>query len=435
MSIEILPVLGLPDVRPGQDLAQLIAGTGTALHDGDVIVVTQKVVSKAEGRLVPVPTDEAGREAARHQAVLKEAVRIVAGRGTTLITETSHGFVLAASGVDASNVRRNEIALLPIDPDRSARVIRSRLRDLLGVGVAVVISDTFGRPWRNGLTDVAIGAAGISALRDYRGEIDEHGNTLAMTEIAVVDEVAAAAELVMGKLDAVPVAVVRGLAYQEDDRGIRPLVRAPEQDLFRLGTDEAQRSAVFERRSVRTFVPEGVDPATVERAIAAALTAPAPHHSEPWRFVLVDDPARRDRLLDTMSDEWVADLRADGFDDLAVERRLRRGDVLRRAPCLIVPCFLPTGMKVYPDDRRRRAEREMFLLSMGAGIENLLVALAAERLGSCWVGSTLFCQDAVRRVLDLPSALEPMGAIAVGRAAETPRDRPLRDVERFVLRR
>lgn len=435
MSIEIMPVTGMPDVRPGDDLAALIATSATDLRDGDVVIVTQKVVSKAEGRLVTTPTDEAGRELVRRRAVEDEAVRIVARRGDTTITQTRHGFVMAASGVDASNMQRDEIALLPVNADRSAEAIRSGLSTIRGVHVAVVVSDTFGRPWRNGLTDLAIGASGIAALRDHRGDKDPYGNTLAMTEVAVIDELASAAELVMGKTDGVPVAVARGVDYRRADEGVRPLIRPAEDDMFRLGTDEARRSVIPGRRSVRSFLPDPVDPAAVERAVAAAVTAPAPHHSEPWRFVLVEDHARRAQLLNAMQDAWAEDLRSDGFPEDAIDRRLARGEILRRAPYLVIPCFVGDGMHTYPDARRRRSEREMFLVSVGAGVQNLLLALSVEGLGSCWVGSTLFCQDLVKDLLGLPPDWEPMGAVAVGVPADVPASRPERDAGRFIARR
>src|SRR3954451_9943785 len=193
--LAVLPVRGIPEVRPGDDLAALIAAA-VELVDGDVVVVTSKVVSKAEGRLVPVVGD---REAQRLRLVDEETVRVVARRGTTTIAETRHGLVLAAAGVDASNVRGDEIALLPLDPDASARQIRADLQRLTGRTVAVVISDTLGRPWRNGQTDCAIGCAGLAPVRDARGTTDSHGHVLEVTEIAVADEVAAAAELVKGK--------------------------------------------------------------------------------------------------------------------------------------------------------------------------------------------------------------------------------------------
>jgi coenzyme F420-0:L-glutamate ligase/coenzyme F420-1:gamma-L-glutamate ligase len=229
-------VEGIGEIRPGDRLAELIATAcaGPAngpLADGDVLVVTQKIVSKAEGRLVPVDPDDP----LSHKAVVEEeAVRILRRRGDLVITETKHGFVCANSGVDLSNVQRGEAALLPIDSDRSARRIRDGLRAALGVEVGIIVSDTFGRTWRRGLTDVAIGVAGVAGVVDLRGAPDALGRVMQVTEVAVADEIASAAELVMGKSSGIPVAVVRGV--EPDwlrDADIGELVRPPQEDLFR----------------------------------------------------------------------------------------------------------------------------------------------------------------------------------------------------------
>src|SRR5689334_1881807 len=267
-ALEVLPVPGLPEFRPGDDLAAALAAAAPWLRDGDIVVVTSKVVSKCEGRVVTAPADPQARDDLRRKLIDAEAVRVLARKGKTLITESALGIVQAAAGVDGSNVDSTELALLPLDPDGSAATLRAQLRDRLGVTVGVVITDTMGRAWRNGQTDTAIGAAGVRVLHGYAGALDAHGNELVVTEIAVADEIAAAADLVKGKLTAVPVAVVRGLPIGEDGSTARDLVRPGPEDLFWLGTTEAielgRREAQLMRRSVRRFAREPVPPNDIE---------------------------------------------------------------------------------------------------------------------------------------------------------------------------
>jgi coenzyme F420-0:L-glutamate ligase/coenzyme F420-1:gamma-L-glutamate ligase len=248
-EVRIIGLHGLPDITPGTDLAQAIAeaaqAQGFTFSSGDILVVTQKIVSKAEGQLVDlhmVTPSPFAMQVAKLQAkdpqvvevVLRETKRLVKMDQRTIIAETHHGFVCAHAGVDESNVAGGEVvALLPVDADASARRLRQDIRERTGVELAVIISDTFGRPWREGLVNVAIGVAGMDPLRDYRGMPDTEGRILKVTTLAVADELASAAELVMGKLDKVPVAVIRGYPFTPGEGNAKQLVRAPEKDLFR----------------------------------------------------------------------------------------------------------------------------------------------------------------------------------------------------------
>jgi coenzyme F420-0:L-glutamate ligase/coenzyme F420-1:gamma-L-glutamate ligase len=358
-GLEVLPVRGIGDVRPGADLAAFIAEAAPWLRDGDVLVVTSKVISKAEGRLVDVPAAGPAREAAREEHLAAETARPVARRGHTRIVQTHHGFVLASAGIDASNVDRSQLVLLPKDPDASARSLRAALRERCGVNLGVVISDTMGRPWRNGLVDVALGTAGVEALRDHRGEIDPYGNELHITQMAVFDELASAAELVKGKCDQVPVAVVRGLSRvrAEDGPGAAVLVRAADQDLFSLGTAEARQAGLREAAELADAPcfaelasetgPSGgpLDEARTDAAVAAVLARlPVP-------------AGTRARLL--------------AAADLAV-----RPDV---------PAHTRLGIAATVDDE---ATDPTAAIALGTWLHRVRCALAAEDLASIWLPAT-----------------------------------------------
>lgn len=420
--VEILPVTGLPEFRPGDDLSAALATACPWLRDGDVVVVTSKVLSKCEGRIVAAPEDPEARDTLRRQLIDDEAVRVLARKGRTLITENALGLIQAAAGVDGSNIGSAELALLPVDPDGSAAALRAQLQTRLGVTVGVVITDTMGRAWRNGQTDAAIGAAGLAVLHGYAGSVDRHGNELLVTEVAVADEIAAAADLVKGKLTGIPVAVVRGLAAHDDGSTGRDLLRPGEEDLFWLGTAEAlelgRKQAQLLRRSVRRFGPQPVAPELLEAAVAEALTAPAPHHTRPVRFVWLADRERRTTLLDAMAAKWRADLTGDGRSPDAVEKRVARGQILYDAPEVVIPFVVPDGAHEYPDAARTAAEETMFTVAAGAAVQALLVALAVREVGSCWIGSTIFAAELVRDELELPPDWEPLGAVAIGYPAD-----------------
>jgi coenzyme F420-0:L-glutamate ligase / coenzyme F420-1:gamma-L-glutamate ligase len=429
--IEVIPVEGLPEVRQGDDLAAMLATElrATGVHDGDVVAITSKVVSKAEGRVV--------RGEARTEAVVHETVRVLARRGELVIAETAHGFVCANAGVDASNVDAGWLALLPLDPDASARAIRGALEAELGLErLGVVVTDTFGRAWRTGVVNVAIGCDGLPAVVDLRGRADDRGRVMEATEVALADEVAAASGLAMAKDAGVPAAIVRGIDRLDGtDAPARALVRPAGDDLFRA----SPLQALHDRRTMRAFGPGTVPAEALEEAIHAACTAPAPHHTRPWRFTVLTSPAARRGYLTAMAAAWRADLRADRTPGDVIERRIARSDdLLGTAPALIVPWLTLEASQTYADDERSAAERDMFLLSAGAAIENLLLALSAQHLASAWISSSIFCREEAREALGMSDEWLALGTVACGpmpTGGEAPRPRPEIDLAPFIDRR
>ena len=438
-TLTVFPLPTSQRVAAGDDLAGLlldtVAAQGHQLVDGDVVCVASKVVSLAEGAVVALPPGDP--RTARRELARADAAEVVAEAPWVLITRTRHGFVAANGGIDASNTPDGTALLLPQDPDAAARALREQVRQRTGADIGVVVTDTFGRPWRTGQTDVALGVAGLPALRDERGRADLDGRELEVTEAAVADELAGAADLVRTKGSGTPFVLIRGFDLAGAAAGSgRDLVRDLETDLFDRGGPTATERAIARRRTVRAFDARVAVPTPVLRAaVDAAATAPAPHGSRPWRFVQLVD-ATRGQLLDRMADAWREDLAGDGVPAAAIERRIARSDaVLRTAPEVLLPLVDLEDAHDYPDPRRTTAERDLFLLSGGAAIQNLQVVLAAHGLGAAWISSTAFCPSTVRTVLDLPATAQPLGLIAVGAPTEPPTPRRARPGDGLLERR
>lgn len=426
--------------RPGDGLVapllDALAEAEVTLVDGDVVCVASKVVAIAEGALLDAPAGSEDDPRAAVRALARErAAEVVAEAPWVTVTRTHHGFVAANGGIDRSNVPGDAWLDLPHDPDASAARLRDAIAHATGRDVAVVITDTFGRPWRLGQTDVALGAAGLAVMRDERGSTDLDGRPLGVTIAAVGDAVAGAADLVRSKASATPFVLVRGLAPLTAAGGATvgrgaDLVRPLDEDLFRRGAAESVVEGLSARRTVRAFdASRAVPDALIEEAVAAATTAPAPHHTRPWRVVRLTSSART-VLLDAMAEAWRADLGDDGIDEATIAARIVRSDAIHRAAPELLAVFIDlAGAHRYPDERRSRAERDLFVLAGGAAIEAMLVALSARGLGAAWTSSTVFAPDTVRAALGVPDGWEPLGTVAVGWPAAPIEPRPTPSVQ------
>jgi coenzyme F420-0:L-glutamate ligase/coenzyme F420-1:gamma-L-glutamate ligase len=368
-GVWVVPLGGMPEVRPGDDLARLlleaVGRAGLELADGDVLAVTSKVVAKAEGRTVPLPDDPAARERVRAETVAAETARVVARRGRLVIAETRTGLVGANALVDASNAGGDQLVLLPADPDASAARLRAAIEELDGHDVAVVVTDTLGRPWRLGQTDVAVGLAGMGALEDWRGRADGDGRQLEVTEVAVADEVAAAADLVKGKASRVPAALLRGVPRPKGDGTAHDLVRPPTDDLFRTAGTAEDLLGFLEGGAAEPVGKGPVDPSVLDRAVAVAATVPIPGG-----------------------------------------RRLRVVPVPGEDPNLLACCVGPAGV-----------EEAGIELAAGGAIRTLVLALHALGVAAQFQAATPAARNALAAALGLEPGWEPLGLLAAGQPA------------------
>ena len=470
-QVTLIAVPGIPLIQPGDDLAATIVRClrEADLHprSGDILVVAQKIVSKAEGRLVsPIdvsPSPEAetlaaqtGKDPCLVEIILGDSRQVVRHRPGVLIVEQQSGFVCANAGVDHSNVPdRNgdpQVALLPEDADASAARLRERVRRATGADVAVIINDSHGRPFRLGTCGVAVGVAGMVALSDRRGEPDLFGHPLRITTVGTADEIAAAASLLMGQgNEGQPVVLVRGAPFELAATGtIRDLLRSREDDLFREPAPPAEiLHLIHRRRTVRRYQNRPIDRPTLEALIAAACAAPSAHNRQHWRFAAITARVVKERLARAMGEPFRCDMEREQLHPDEIEMRAARSfRRLVESPALIVAGFstsdtapsrsasdasvIASEAKQSPSPIRKTAaeleskiEETMATQSVAAAIENLLLAATVYGLGACWICWPLFCPDEVREALGLPDDFQPQALVTLGFPAEAPSPRDL----------
>jgi coenzyme F420-0:L-glutamate ligase/coenzyme F420-1:gamma-L-glutamate ligase len=449
---------GVPLIKPGDDLAAIIltalAASGEKLRDGDVLILAQKVVSKAQGRSVQlgsvVPSQRAeqlardvNKDPRLVELILRESTEVVRHRRDVLIVAHRLGFIIA-KGIDFSNIEQgggdDTALLLPHDPDLTSAELRTALFERTGTDVAIIINDSHGRAFRNGTVGTAIGASGLPALADLRGQPDLYGRSLHGSEVALADEIAAAASLLMGQAgEGRPIVLARGIPMSRRNGSAAELVPERKIDLFRappLSRSDTVDELLLRRRSVRRYTSEPVAVAVLENLLRAAICAPSAHNSQPWRFAVMQMPGPKERLARAMGERLRADRTRDGDRIDLIESDIARSFArVTGAPVVVIVCLTMKDADPYPDARRRSAEHQMAVQSTAMAMQNLQLAASAAGLGASIMCAPLFCPDIVSEVCELPSAWEPQGLVTIGYPANAGKPfmrRPLNEVVRCL---
>lgn len=431
-TARLIALSGVPLVNPGDDLTNIIlaalAASQEQLRDGDVLVIAQKIVSKCAGRIVRLGSIESsaeaqalGREVNKDprlvELILRESTEVIRKRRDVLIVAHRLGFIMANAGIDHSNVEQgmgdDTALLLPENPDETCAALRTRLKALTGADVAIIINDSHGRAFRNGTVGVAIGASGLPALIDRRGEPDLYGRRLQSTEVALADEIAAAASMLMGQGDeGRPVVIARGIPMQSRDGSAAELVRPKSLDLFRAPSGA---NLLRGRRSIRRYLQKPVPDALLETILETAAHAPSAHNRQPWRFAIVTEAESKRGLAAAMGDRLRADRTRDGDSPEAIEQDVARSFArITSAPVVIMVCLTMEDMDIYPDARRSNAEHQMAIQGTAMATQNLLLAAHEAGLGASVMCAPLFCPDTARNALELPARWEPQVLVMLG---------------------
>lgn len=434
-SVELTALDGVPMVRPGDDLPRIVldalAASGMSLCDGDILVLAQKIVSKAQNRFVRlrdvVPSaravqlaEEVRKRPELVELILGESNEVVRHRRDVLVVAHKLGWVMANAGIDQSNIEQGDgddvALLLPEDPDGTCAQLRDALFAATGATIGVIVNDSHGRAFRNGTVGVAIGVAGITALADLRGAPDLYARRLQSTEVGLADEIASAASLLMGQAaEGRPIVLARGIANARGNGRAADLVRPKEIDLFRAPPAPVALETILRRRSIRSYTDAPVADEVIERLLAAATTAPSAHNRQPWRFAVLRTAAARKRLAEAMASRLRADRSRDGDAAADIEADVARSIArIGAAPAAILVCVSMEDMDSYPDRRRSEAEYLMAVQSTAMAMQNIQLAAHALGLGAGLMCAPLFCPDAVRSAFDLPPAWSPQALITLG---------------------
>ena len=456
VSAHFIALAGVPLVKHGDDLTGIVlaalAASGEKLRDGDVLVLAQKVVSKAQGRIVQLNTvepsarakrlaDEVNKDARLVELILRESTEVIRHRRDLLIVAHRLGFIMANAGIDFSNVKLgggDETALLlPEDPDKVCAELRTAMLERAKADIGIIINDSHGRAFRNGTVGVAIGASGLSVLADLRGEPDLYGRRLRNTEVALADEIASAASLLMGQAaEGRPIILARGIKSCGQRGTAAALVRAKAFDVFRDSPTDQAYALIARRRSIRRYTTDPVSDETIEKLLSAATCAPSAHNSQPWRFVVLRHLASKERLAQEMGQRLRADRIQDNDNLDAIEADIARSYArIVGAPVAILVCLTMENTDTYPDAPRRSAEHQMAVQGVSMAIQNIQLAATAAALGSSIMCAPLFCQDTVRETCALPPDWEPQALVTVGHPANAGKPftrRSLRSLVRYL---
>ena len=462
--INIIGLQGIPLIKLGDNIASIILETikdnNLSLEDGDILVIAQTIISKSEGLIKNLneikPNEEAieiyekSTPKAKNagiplktpeliQAILDESKEIIKVEHV-IITETKHGFICANAGIDKSNVDGDDkITLLPRNPDMEAEKIRKLLKKSTGKNTAIIISDSFGRAFRVGTTGVALGVSGISPILDKRGSKDLFGYELQSTIIGQVDNLASAAQLVMGEADeGLPVILIRGYDFEHVEKtSITPILREKEIDLFIGKQDLAQFENVLkERRSYKfEFDSKNVDEKLILKCLDIARWAPSAHNGQFWRYMLLEKGEIRNRLIEGMNTKLREDFQEDGKSETFILGKINktRKDFLE-APYLILLCLDKNDLEKYPDSKRAENEFILGVQSISASATYLLLAFHMEKLAACWYSAPLFSKDIIKNEMGLPDSHVPMAFITVGYPLKQPKAPPRKLLEDIIFK-